>query len=281
VAYDAARIPAGAPGSADLRVSSTGAMPSANGVGAFRQVCQYSHMAPEEPGTAAATPLMVYAGNSAAGKASTATSIAGGGTSTCWGGIADRGAYWTDAVIDTRTGSPVAPVEFSIRYSANSSRPDLVQTMPAGLRLLSDQATWGCWDGTTTTYDRLPSCPAGSLIALNLWFPRCWDGVHLDSADHRSHMAYPVGQQCEADHPVMLPQLEYHVLYQQPADGNLTGWRLSNDPTGGPAAGHAGFLEGWQPAIRQTWTDDCIRAAKTCESHTIGDGRVIDGTGDI
>jgi hypothetical protein len=45
--------------------------------------------------------------------------------------------------------------------------------------------------------------------------------------------------------------------------------------------GYAGFFEGWQPQIRQAWTDDCIRKAVTCESHMLGDGRVIDGKGDI
>jgi hypothetical protein len=221
---------------------------------------------------------MVFAGNTLAGGASTAASIAASGNSTCWGGTADRSAYWTTALIDTRTGTPVAPTEFSIRYSANYPRPDQVQPMPAGLRLLSNQATWGCWDGTTTTYDRPPMCPAGAPLVLNIWFPRCWDGQHLDSPDHRSHVVYPLGSSCPADHPVPIPQLEYHVLYAGPASAT---WRLSNDPSGGPVVGDAGFFDGWVPAIRQTWTDDCLRAAQTCESHVLGDGRVLDGTGDL
>ena len=284
VSYVAARIPAGWDGSGDLRVSTTGQLPGAGGVGAFRQVCQYSHMAPEDPvispGARLASPLMVYAGNTGAGASSTAQTIANSGNSTCWGGIADRSAYWTTALLDTRSGTPLAPNEFSIRYSANYPRRDLVQPMPAGLKLVSDQATWGCWDGTLTTYPRLPNCPAGSQIALNIWFPRCWDGTHLDSPDHRSHVTYPAGSTCPADHPVPIPQLEYHVLYQGPADG---AWRLSNDtsPGGADVVGYAGFLEGWQAQIRQAWTDNCIRKAVTCESHMLGDGRVIDGKGDV
>jgi hypothetical protein len=286
VSYDRSRIPAGYPGSGDLRVTRTGAMPG-TGVGAFRQVCQYSHMLPEDPillpGKANASPLMVFAGNTAAGASSTAATIAGSGDGTCWGGIADRSAYWTTAVIDTRTGTPVAPTEFSIRYSANYPRRDQVQTMPAGLRLLANQATWGCWDGTLTTYDRPPICPRNAPLVLNIWFPRCWDGTRLDSPDHRSHVTYPAGSTCPADHPVPIPQLEYHVLYVTPTDGGLSAWRLSNDTTvgGGPVLGYGGFLEGWSPQIRQTWTDDCVRIAAICESHLLGDGRVIDGKGDI
>ena len=283
VSYLAARIPSGSTGSAQLRVTRTGAMPSA-GPGAFRQVCQYSHMAPEDPvrypGQASASPLMVYAGNTGTRSQSTASSLVGAGNGTCWGGVADRSAYWTAALIDTSTGTPVAPTEFSIRYSANSSRPDRVQTMPAGLRLLSTQASWGCWDGTLTTYERPPTCPAGAQLVLNLWFPRCWNGTDLDSADHFSHMAYPVGPNCPADHPVMIPQLEYHVLYRAPATST---WRLSNDTSaeGAPISGYAGYFEGWVPEIRQTWTDNCVRKSVNCEGHLIGDGRIIEGDGDI
>lgn len=90
----AARIPTGWQGSGDLRVRTTGQVPGAGGVGAFRQVCQYSHMAPEDPvifpGTPLTSPLMVYPGNSGAG-----------------------------ALIDTRTGTPLAPTEFNrIRTAA-------------------------------------------------------------------------------------------------------------------------------------------------------------------
>ncbi len=283
VAYLSARIPAGSPGTGQPQLTRTGALPSANGVGAFRQVCQYSHMAPEDPilfpDKALSSPLMVFAGNTGTRAGSTAASIAGSGNSTCWGGTADRSAYWTNALIDTRTGTPLAPTEFSIRYSAYSAPPGQVQSMPAGLRLVADLATWGCWDGTTTTYTRPTACPRHAELVLNVWFPRCWTGTTVNS----TAVVYPVDQTCPADHPVVLPQLEYHVLYTAPADGNLSSWRLSNDPSahGAPVVGYGGFIEGWQPAIRQTWTDDCIRAAATCESHVIGDGRVINGAGTL
>jgi hypothetical protein len=282
VAYRASAIPAGWAGVGTEQVSRTGAMPASYGVGAFRQVCQYSHMAPEDP-VLGTSPLMVYAGNSAAGAHSTAASIAGSGNSTCWGGTADRSAYWTNALIDSRTGTPLAPTEFSVRYSANYPDPAQVQPMPAGLRLLSNQATWGCWDGTTTTYTRPTACPPGNPLVLNIWFPRCWNGTQLDSPDHHSHLAYPIGQRCPADHPVPIPQMEYHVLYAAPADGNLAAWRLSNDtsPGGAPVVGYGGFFEGWDPAIGQTWLDNCVRKPTTCESHLLGDGRVIEGRGDL
>jgi hypothetical protein len=279
----ASKIPAGWAGVDNERVTRTGALPSSNGVGAFRQVCQYSHMAPADPISARPSPLMVFAGNTDTGKDSTAASIAGSGNSTCWGGTADRSAYWTHALIDVRSGTPLAPFEFSVRYSANTADASTVQAMPAGLRLLSDQATWGCWDGTTTTYDRPHACPPGKMLVLNIWFPRCWNGTQLDSPDHRAHLAYPLPNACPASHPVKIPQLEYHVLYPAPADGDLGAWRLSNDTSAGgaPIVGYGGYFEGWVPGVRQAWTDGCVRKPTTCEGHLLGDGRVIEGKGDL
>jgi hypothetical protein len=32
-------------------------------------------------------------------------------------------------------------------------------------------------------------CPYG--LRVNNFFPTCWDGVNVDSPDHKSHVAYP------------------------------------------------------------------------------------------
>lgn len=48
---------------------------------------------------------------------------------------------------------------------------------------------------------------------------RCWDGVNLDSPDHKSHVAYPetgtfeTTGPCPASHPVRLPQLMYEIMW--------------------------------------------------------------------
>jgi hypothetical protein len=51
---------------------------------------------------------------------------------------------------------------------------------------------------------------------------RCWDGVNLDSPDHKSHVAYPTngpalfsgtgtGGACPSTHPVKIPQVMLEV----------------------------------------------------------------------
>lgn len=47
-----------------------------------------------------------------------------------------------------------------------------------------------------------------------------WDGVNLDSPDHKSHMAYPIdnfqGGNCPASHPVHLVSLFYEFVRSRP-----------------------------------------------------------------
>lgn len=64
---------------------------------------------------------------------------------------------------------------------------------------------------------------AGGIRSV-ITFPTCWDGVNLDSADHKSHIAYPVkdsipdqfdydGGHCPESHPVKIPQVMYEVMW--------------------------------------------------------------------
>jgi hypothetical protein len=61
------------------------------------------------------------------------------------------------------------------------------------------------------------SCPGG--IRATIIFPSCWDGINLDSPDHKSHVAYAPGNRaladdkCPATHPVRIPQVMYEVMF--------------------------------------------------------------------
>jgi hypothetical protein len=117
------------------------------------------------------------------------------------------------------------------------------------------------------------------VLEQSLTFPQCWDGRHLDSADHLGHLAYPQGSGCPGSHPVALPEISYHLLYPVRAGTDPGRWRLSTDPPAGPggANGTAGWIDGWDPAIASTWAGSCVRAAVSCGSHLLGDGRALEG----
>lgn len=44
-------------------------------------------------------------------------------------------------------------------------------------------------------------------------FYSCWDGVNVDSADHKSHVAYPTGASCPTSHPVQVPQIFIETIW--------------------------------------------------------------------
>jgi hypothetical protein len=48
-------------------------------------------------------------------------------------------------------------------------------------------------DRAGTTGNAIPkNCQPGDELWARIAFPQCWDGVNLDSPDHKSHMAYPI-----------------------------------------------------------------------------------------
>lgn len=65
----------------------------------------------------------------------------------------------------------------------------------------------------------LPPTMCTGGIRTTITFPTCWDGVNVDSPDHKSHVAYPEtgtfesGGTCPESHPVKLPQLMYEVMW--------------------------------------------------------------------
>jgi hypothetical protein len=84
------------------------------------------------------------------------------------------------------------------------------------------------------------NCPNG--LRAQVFFPSCWDGVNLDSPDHRSHVAYPTQEYdsgpCPASHPVRIISIFIEVTWhtEQFADmwyGDKQPFVFSyGDPTG-------------------------------------------------
>ena len=52
--------------------------------------------------------------------------------------------------------------------------------------------------GTGTDTASLPNKVGGGGICANTTCPTCWDGVNLESADHKSHVAYPSSDSYES-----------------------------------------------------------------------------------
>jgi hypothetical protein len=291
---DTSAIPSGDPGSNRVQIEATSEQPVASdGVGAFRNECTFSHMNfddpivfPGKPGTAH---LHTYFGNSAADASSTTDSIRNSGNSTCRGGTANRTAYWVPALLDA-AGRPQKPRSLEVYYKSgyNGIKPADIKAFPSGLRIIAGSAKsssaqrvayWGCVNNYIGHPGSIPNCSAGDLLQMTIEFPQCWDGVHLDSTDHVSHVAYPQNGSCPSTHPVAIPAITFNVWYPMPSSGSTAGWHLASDmydtSLPGGFSAHADWFDGWDPAVVKTFVERCINPALDCHSHLLGDGRAI------
>jgi hypothetical protein len=287
-------IPAPALGSATLDIKPTTEAAVNAAIGAFRSVCKPSHFSNDDPivypGQPGAAHLHVFFGNTGTNYASTADSLLNTGNGTCRGGIANRSAYWVPAMLDAR-GGLVVPQSAIVYYKRGYllKAPIVINTPPSGLRIVAGDAHRTTPDGRRTYFDcvspgstvrtnYIPTCPAGAYMLATVVFPQCWDGVNLDSADHKSHMAYPVQKQttpytwsCPATHPVAIPEIAINVQY---ASSSAT-WKLSSDMVPGGYSSHADWINAWNPAVIKAWNTNCVQASKDCHAHLLGDGRAL------
>lgn len=291
---DTTKIPTGHPGSGEVLIRPTTERPGgSDGTGAFRTVCEFSHMNFDDPivfpGIMDKAHLHTFFGNTRANAFSTADSLAKLGNSTCRGGIANRSSYWVPALVDPQ-GAPVAPIEAHVYYKTGYGgvAPRDVRAFPQGLRMIAgdakaatpdqDYAYWDCLNDGGKHPRGIPSCSANDEMQMTVEFPQCWDGKNLDSPDHKSHMAYPEGR-CPATHPVAIPAITFNIRYKPIA--NPAGYHLSSDAydaakPGGYSA-HGDWFSAWDQAIVDTFVKNCDNAAVDCHSHLLGDGREMFG----
>lgn len=191
--------------------------------------------------------------------------------------VNDKSAYWSPAVY--QDGQLLTAEGFKAYYK--STTPDAV-AMPLGLRMVAgnagatgNQNELVGWFEEQRTNDLVPkedltnTRGATEMIVrqnstvnmvLRVNFPNCWDGVHLDSPDHQSHMAYFDEETltCPGTHPVKIPQLTTFTQYD--ADGGA-GFSLSS---GEWYTFHQDFWNAWSPDQMSDLNEQCIVAELNC-----------------
>ena len=191
-------------------------------------------------------------------------------------------------MVDMKTGAPVVP-SGSIWYykSAYYGVPaESIKPLPAGLRMIAGSAAntpagganpyvrIGC-AGSGTYGPSIPNCAVGGVVEIGIQFPQCWDGVNLDSPDHKSHMAY-ANNGCPGTHPVPLVEIALNASFTVTEARPDLNWKLSSDNyvgTGGYSM-HADWFDGWKDDIMKTWVTRCINS-RASSSNAICDGRYL------
>jgi len=102
-------------------------------------------------------------------------------------------------------------------------------------------------------------------MRTQVYFPSCWDGVNLDSHDHKSHVAYPAYGDynfgvCPESHPVAIFSVFFEFYFKSGLFSDLKFAFANGDATG--YGFHGDFVMGWTDrALLQTAHRDCVNAA--------------------
>lgn len=116
-------------------------------------------------------------------------------------------------------------------------------------------------------------------LRYQVFFPQCWDGVNLDSADHKSHMAYPIdnfnGGSCPSSHPVHVVGLFYEMVISTAGNphwgpdayvlssGDPSGLAFHGDFQNGQAILSCAYVSTYDRIHPQVGTSRCSRTPST------------------
>ena len=233
----------------------------------FVSPCAFSHRAADDPivfpGKPGAAHSHDFFGNRTTDAHSTRGSLLRRPT-TCRR-PADTAAYWVPTVL--QNGRRLTPVRSHVYYRTGKKPFADVRPHPPGLRVIAGDAkavgpqgievtSWHCGeepDGSFLRREDVPLCARGRELHLQVRFQDCWDGRRLDSADHKSHMAYSVaGKRCPSTHPVSVPKIAFNIAY--PTRGG-PGVKLSS---GSRYTAHADFLNAWKQRVLADLVRRCI-----------------------
>lgn len=169
---------------------------------------------------------------------------------------------------------------YYLQRGPNAKKVGGLKAFPAGFRMFAGTANkrnstggfeaeavnYACLGANKPETNELPNynCPGG--LRAQIFFPSCWDGVNLDSPDHKSHMSYPAkgaynNGECPSSHPVQLVSLFFEILYDTPKFASK--WYGNNHPfvfANGDANGggfHGDFVNGWDVQALQDIVDTC------------------------
>jgi Domain of unknown function (DUF1996)/Carbohydrate binding module (family 6) len=241
-------------------------------VSEFHTDCSVSNVAPDDPivfpNLPGASHMHTFFG--ATVNASSKTSDLATQPTNC-NAPGDSAAYWVPTLY--HDGVPVKMKSFRAYYGARVTDPTKVVPFPPGLVMVVGNAklqvptpanyTGQFWCAGSAETGRSadgnwPVCAPGGNLIFQLSFQDCWDGKHIDSPDHKSHMGPMTNGACTGAYPVAVPNLSLMVNYDSLGGDGLS---LSS---GMASSMHGDFMNGWAADKLSALVKVCIDAHAKC-----------------
>jgi hypothetical protein len=184
--------------------------------------------------------------------------------------------------IEGNAGEIVTPKQVTLDFVG--SPKSKVTAMPRFLRIITGDAkafvngtananaSWSCTGFEDRQLkDKYPLCPQGSDVVRTFKFQSCWDGRNIDSANHRTHVAFaqadgtcPTGFQA-------IPQLVQRIVYDIDAPSLKDGGRTTPlfavdsfpEQLHKPVTDHGDFINVFDEGLMKEMVD-CINAGRKC-----------------
>ncbi|MFE5813372.1 DUF1996 domain-containing protein [Streptomyces sp. NPDC056479] len=184
--------------------------------------------------------------------------------------------------IEGNAGEIVTPKEVTLNF-VGSPRSKVTE-MPRLLRIITGDAkafingtananaSWSCTGFEDRQLkDKYPLCPQGSDVVRTFKFQSCWDGTNIDSANHRTHVAFAAADGSCANGFKAIPQLVQRIVYDVDApslqDGGKTTPLFAVDSfpeqLHKPVTDHGDFINVFSEDLMGEMVD-CINAGREC-----------------
>ncbi|WP_027344053.1 DUF1996 domain-containing protein [Hamadaea tsunoensis] len=247
----------------------------------FNATCTYTHSKKDDPivfpGLPGASHMHTFLGNAGTDAYSTVDSLLANTATTCAPAPADLSAYWIPTLYEH--GTAIEPRSVVVYYGSRLADPSQTVPFPLGFKMIAGDARlqvptpsgtvnqFYCVGGTTggqigrSTDGNWPVCSPGGTLMFQLVFPDCWDGRHLDSPDHKSHLAYTPDGTCPAGFPVAIPSVSFVIAY--PAVGGPDGFTLAS---GMASSMHGDFFNAWDNDALGHRVKNCIVQSAKCNT---------------
>jgi hypothetical protein len=244
-------------------------------VSEFNASCTISHDLPDDPivfpKMAGASHLHSFMGN----HSTNADTLLANTGSSCKP-IEDHSAYWIPTLLEN--GKAVEPHGVTVYYGSRLPDPAKTVPFPQGFRMIAGDAKrqvdtpkgangqfWCAGQGGEigrSADGNWPVCAKTAELTFQLTFPDCWDGVHLDSPDHKSQVCPADNKgECSGKFPVAIPSVSFVIGY--PTSGSPAGFKLSS---GNASSMHGDAFMAWEASALGHRVKDCVVQHAKCNT---------------